>query len=97
MVKNEREEEVTFLLHLANRITQEDQARGLPRGVVVVVAEGDGTFTNHLVELDDDLDLTGLIGTMEIFKQVLLMRNIEFAATDMDGTLIDEDDEDDDE
>ncbi len=99
MTRNEnydRNDDVAFLLALADRMTREDQERGLPRGMVVIIAEGDGTFTNHFADPDNDIDWFSLIGTMEACKHTILNQNIEFAPTDRDGILLDIDELDED-
>jgi hypothetical protein len=101
MTRNEnydRNDDVTFLLALANRYTSEGQERGLPRGLLVMIAEGDGTFTNHFADPDNEMDWFSMVGTMEACKHKIFMENVEFAATDRDGILLgpeDDTDEDD--
>ena len=68
----ERAEEETFLLTLANRMHSEDYERGMPRGFMVMVFEGDGTFTHHLADIDGDTDWMHVVGNMEVMKGAII-------------------------
>jgi len=87
-ISEDRHIDVTYLLALANRMTDEDQERGLPRGFMIIVAEGDGTFTNRATDTDGDTDLIALIGNMEIMKHTLIASRMSMAPVNVDGTLM---------
>lgn len=91
MSTEEREKDATFLLTFASRLNEEDHPKGKPKGFVLMVSEGDGTFTHHIADPDDDMDWMHVIGNMEVTKQALIATKLSWTPVHEDGRDFSED------
>lgn len=91
MSNEEREKDVTFLLTFANRLNDGEHPKGKPKGFILVVAEGDGTFTHHIADPDDGMEWMAVIGNIEVTKQALISTKLSWEPVHEDGRNYSED------
>lgn len=85
MSTDERDKDATFLLTFASRLNEEDHPKGKPKGFILMVAEGDGTFTHHIADPEDQMDWMSTIGNLEVTKNALINTKLSWAPVHEDG------------
>ena len=87
---NDRDESLNYLLTLASRFNQEDHPKGKPRGFVIIVSEGNGDYTHHIANPEDEVEWMPLVGNMEVLKHAIITTNMSWAPVHNDGKDYDE-------
>lgn len=87
----DRQDDVTYLVTLASRLTDKDHPRGIPKGFVILIMEGDGTFTHRVADPDNNVEWTAVLGGIEVIKNALINTKFSWEPVHKDGREFTED------